>query len=136
MSWIVHLGILVFFIASGTTTLASEPLAIRKIIEDPQKYQLHLVTLTGIARSVQTFEEPYSSGGELACYGAYTFMLEDKTGSLEVVVPGVCGRGKTAPPPVSEGERVRLDAVIQAPGHYGGDGLPPVVFLINPAQSF
>jgi hypothetical protein len=121
MMRVIHLS-LAFLIASGLTAFAGELLSIGDILEDPQKFQLHVVSLKGVVRNFQSIEEPYFVGG-LTCYEAYTFTLVDETGSLDVIVRGVCGKGKIEIPKVSNEDRVLIEALIQAPGQYRGDGL-------------
>ena len=110
-------------------SFATETIPIGKIVADPQSYQLHVVTLTGTVRNFRMLEEPYYGGEGITCYGAYAFTLEDKTGPLEIIVPGgcgvcvLCGKEK-APAKLSEGEKVRVEVTIQAPGHYAGSGHP------------
>jgi hypothetical protein len=124
MTRVIFMQMLVSF-ACAPASFASEPVSIGVILENPQAYHLHIVTLQGTARHVRTIlEGPYFSGPGIVCYGAYTFDLEDATGSIEVVVRGVCGKGQEGVPQVSDGDRVQIEAHVQAPGHYGGEGLP------------
>ena len=112
-------------IASAFTAFASETLPIGKILEDPQQYHLHVVTLKGTVSNFQALAEPFLNDEGLKCYGAYTFTLDDGTGSFEVIVRGVCGKGKTVVSKPANGQNVSFDGLIQAPGHYSGEGLPP-----------
>jgi len=112
-------------IANAFTTFASETLLIGKILEDPQQYHLHVVTLKGTVSNFQAIAEPFLNDEGLKCYGAYTFTLDDGTGSFEVIVRGVCGKGKIVVSKPANGQNVSLDGLIQAPGHYSGEGLPP-----------
>ena len=55
------------------------------------------------------------------------FRLEDKTGSIQVLVPGLYGNpGLVAPfiPGFTHGVGVRIEARIEAPGSSRGQGLP------------
>ncbi|MGH7228197.1 MAG: hypothetical protein ACREIH_03190, partial [Nitrospiraceae bacterium] len=53
------------------------------------------------------------------CYGAYTFVLEDGTGTIAVAVLGICGKPMIRNPEVSEGDQVVVQAHIYAPGRFG-----------------
>jgi hypothetical protein len=105
-----------------------ESVHIIRIVKDPQAFHLVTVTLEGTVRHVQRLE-PYFLADVFMCYGAYRFILEDRTGSIEIGVRGVCGTPamrfpEIITPDVSEGDRIRLDAVIHAPGDYSGEGFP------------
>jgi hypothetical protein len=104
-----------------------EPVPIGEIVADPQAHHLKLVTLQGTVRQVQP-REPYFQPEGPACYGAYTFVLEDDTGTLDVVVLGICGVPTLRTPEVAEGDIIVLKAKIQAPAltvySRGPDGQP------------
>lgn len=109
----------------STPICAEEALQIGTILKSPEAYHLRLVILEGMVREMQALK-PYSSWGR-ECYAA-TFYLADKTGTIEVLVPGVCGNPTLYPPPVSglsDGEKVTIEARIEAPGYYTGQGLSP-----------
>jgi hypothetical protein len=95
-----------------------EPLMIAAILEDPEAYHLRMVTMKGTVRDVRE-RGPYLLPNGTACYGAYTFLLEDDSGMLEVAVVGICGRPALRYPDVANGDRIVLHAEIQAPGHGG-----------------
>ena len=121
--WVICMSIPVL-IANVIPVYADEPIPIRKILENPQNYNLYTVTLKGRVQNLKIIPGPYFSEGSI-CFGAYTFTLKDKTGSLQAVVGGVCDRGEVkAAPEVSDGETILLEAVIQGPGYYVGPGLP------------
>ena len=108
-----------------SVTLAAEPVSIGTVVARPQAYNLQIVTLRGVVRGVRTLEPScYFSKGILCC-GAYAFSLEDATGSIELVVPGVC-RGSVVVrlPEVSDGDSVSVQAQIFPPGPYIGGDLP------------
>lgn len=114
-------------VAPIAAALPDEPIPIGEIITDPQPYHLKLVTLQGTVRQVQP-REPYSQPEGPACYGAYTFVLEDDTGAMDVVVLGICGVPTLRTPDVAEGDTIVLKAKIQAPAltvySRGPDGQP------------
>ncbi|WP_447975389.1 hypothetical protein [Nitrospira sp. Kam-Ns4a] len=89
-----------------------------EILADPDRYHLHLVTLHGTVREVQLIE-PYQLPTGAACYGAYSFILGDHTGAIEVTVLGLCGTPILRPPDVLVGDEVVVEAEIHAPGHRG-----------------
>lgn len=98
--------------------LADEPVPIAEILADPDSYHLRLVTLHGVVREVKTIE-PYSLPSGAFCYGAYSFVLGDHTGAVEVTVLGLCGTPISRPPDVLVGDEVVVEAGIHAPGHTG-----------------
>lgn len=99
--------------------LADEPITIRQILEEPQVYHLRRVTLHGTVRDVQPLD-PYTLPNGTNCYGAYLFRLEDDdSAALSVAVLGICGKPLVRNPEVEDGDRVELNATIQAPSHGG-----------------
>lgn len=98
----------------STVALADEPVPIGEVVADPDAYHFRIVPLEGTVRRVTPLP-PYSPGKETTCYGAYTFMLEDETGSLEVSVLGICGTPLLRKPEVNDGERILLKAQILSP---------------------
>lgn len=110
-------SLLISFI-SAAASLASEPVPITEILTDPEPYHLKLVTLQGTVRQVKALEPYYQSSGA-GCYGAYTFMLQDGTGTIAVAVLGICGKPMIRNPEVADGETVTVRAHIYAPGRFG-----------------
>ena len=100
------------------TVGAEEPVPIRKVLADPGDYHLTKVTLTGTVSQVEPLE-PYPLPSGAVCYGAFTFTLQDATGSLPIAVLGICGTPVYRPPTLSDGDRVRVHVHIQAPGTSG-----------------
>lgn len=98
--------------------VAAEPIAISDILEFPRDYHLRQVTLQGTVRSVQPLD-PYTLPAGTTCYGAYLFYLEDQNASINVAVFGICGVPTIKDPDVEDGERIQLQATIQAPSHGG-----------------
>lgn len=101
-----------------TVAAADEPIAIGRIVEDPEAYHMRTVTLQGTVRQVEALE-PYVQRSGTTCYGAYVFELEDETESLTVVVMGLCGKPIIRGPDVSDGELVTVRAQVYAPGRLG-----------------
>ena len=104
---------------------AEEPLAISSILKVPGDYHLQMVTLEGSIQDMEPVQQYRSMGRECAFV---RFRLEDKTGSIQVLAPGPCGNpGLAAPftPGFTNGDGVRIEARIEAPGYYTGQGLPP-----------
>lgn len=102
--------------AIGAMTLAGlaradDPVPIGEVVADPDAYHFRMVSMRGTVRQVTPLV-PYSPGPDTTCYGAYTFMLEDETGSMEISVLGVCGKPFLRKPEVTEGETILLVAQI------------------------
>lgn len=95
---------------------ADDPVPIGEVVADPDAYHIRMVSLQGTVRQVTPLA-PYSPGPDTVCYGAYTFMLKDETGSLEISVLGICGRPLLRKPEVVEGEEILLVAQILSPNH-------------------
>ncbi len=110
MSLAVALGLL----ALGGLARADEPVPIGEVIADPDAYHMRLVLLQGTVRRV-TQLPPYSPATDTTCYGAYTFTLEDETGSIEISVLGFCGAPVFRTPEVREDEPILLKAQILSP---------------------
>jgi hypothetical protein len=97
---------------------AADSVAVRDILDEPARYHLKQVVLSGIVRNVQLLD-PYTLPAGTTCYGAYLFYLEDETASINVAVFGMCGFPTVKDPDVEDGARVELRATIQAPNHGG-----------------
>jgi len=93
---------------------ADEPVPIGEVIADPDAYHFRIIPLQGTVRQVTPLP-PYSPGQDTTCYGAYTFTLENETGSIEISVLGICGTPVLRKPEVNDGEVVMLAAQILSP---------------------
>jgi hypothetical protein len=100
---------------------SDEPVTISDIVTDPDVYHLKQVTIQGVVGRVKELEPYYLPSGS-ACYGAYTFLLEDDSADgamLDVTVLGVCGAPRVRFPEVADGDRVRVQAEIHVPSRFG-----------------
>lgn len=101
---------------------STELVSIGKVLAQPSLYHMQIIRMQGVVRHVEILmpHDPYQPGDP--CYGSYTFMLEDETGSIDVGVLGDrlhCGApGRVAAPEVAEGDRVIVHGRIHAPGEY------------------
>jgi hypothetical protein len=98
---------------------AADQIPIATVLADSRGYHLKKVLLHGIVKDVTPLP-PYRTGSGFLCWSAYTFKLEDKTGSIDVFVKGVCGafmNPEQQPPQVREKEEIILEASIFA-GYY------------------
>lgn len=93
---------------------AEEPVPIGDVAADPDAYHFRLVALQGTVRRIALLP-PYTPRPDTTCYGAYTFVLEDATGSIEVSVLGICGQPVLRKPEVEDGETIVLLAQILSP---------------------
>jgi len=105
-------------LAHEASVWAAEPTAIQDILDAPRDYHLRQIVLEGTVRNVQPLD-PYTLPAGTTCYGAYLFHLEDAVTSISVAVFGICGVPLVKDPDVEEGQRIRLQATIQAPSHGG-----------------
>jgi hypothetical protein len=97
---------------------ADEAVTVQEILADPSLFHLRHITLHGTVRNVQPLD-PYEIPAGSTCYGGYLFSLEDDTAMLPVAVPGLCGVPMVKDPEVEDGERVAVEATVQAPSHGG-----------------
>jgi hypothetical protein len=97
---------------------AVEPIEVHAILDDPSVYHLRQTGLQGTVRRVHPLD-PYETPSGTRCYGAYLFQLDDDTGIIDVAVTGLCGIPVVKDPDVQEGDRVFVEATIQAPSHGG-----------------
>jgi len=93
---------------------ADEPVPIGEVVADPDAYHFRIIPLQGTVRQITPLP-PYSPGQDTTCYGAYTFTLEDETGSIEISVLGICGKPLLRKPEVNDGEGILLAAQILSP---------------------
>jgi hypothetical protein len=98
----------------GLARADDEPVAIGEVIADPDAYHMRLIFMHGTVRGVTPLP-PYSPAADTTCYGAYTFVLEEETGSIEISVLGFCGAPLLRTPEVREGEPILLKAQILSP---------------------
>jgi len=116
-------GLIYFLVPMGS--LASDPVPIKSVMTQAESYNLQIVTLRGVVRQVRLLEPYCYFSKEILCCGAYTFTLADETGSIEVVVSGVCrGFVVCRPPDVAEAQEVLIEAQIFPPGLYFSPDLP------------
>ena len=100
---------------------AEEPRSVSEIVQDPDAFHLKQVTLIGIVAGVKLLDAYFLPTGT-ACYGAYTFVLEEETGNggfLDVAVLGVCGTPLIRMPDVADGDKVTIEVDIQVPSRFG-----------------
>ncbi len=117
LQWLV----LIMMLMTCAIVHADEPTEVSAVVADPDVYHLRAVTLQGIVGRVRMLD-PYFLPSGTACYGAYTFGLEDTNGSgdlLEVAVLGVCGRPVVLYPEVAEGDKILIQAEIQILSRFG-----------------
>jgi hypothetical protein len=111
----------VLTLLTATPAFSEEPVSISDIVADPEVFHLKQVTIQGVVGRVKELEPYYLPSGS-ACYGAYTFLLEDDSANgavLDVAVLGVCGAPRIRFPEVADGDRVRVQAEIQVPSRFG-----------------
>ncbi len=87
-SWINILLLLISVAAGPVFADGDGPVPIGKILGDPEGYHLTGLTLRGTVSSLNALEPYYIPSGAV-CYGAYTFQIEDDSGTLQMAIPGV-----------------------------------------------
>ena len=112
--FILGLSLILYGLSLNPSVLADEILPIAKIMERPADYQAKVVTVQGRSSDVTElpprFRVHRCAGG--AVYDAQLFMLQDKSGSIQVGVAGACKPG--AIQSIVEGERLRIRGVVVA----------------------
>ncbi len=114
----------VWFLLSAAM-VSAEVVQIGNIMTRPEVYHLRDVQLQGVATHVQALPPTFMSKFGTMCYGAYTFLLGDETGSIVVEVPSMCGRSQEAVTIIAENQNVSVAVRIGAPGYYTGSGIVP-----------
>ena len=94
---------------------ADEPITIGDLHTAADSYHLRDVTVEGTVMHLKLLE-PYTLPSGLICQGAYRFSLQDETGSLDIMVPGWCGKQLPKEVMVADGDRVSVKAELHAPG--------------------
>lgn len=94
---------------------SGDPVPIADLREYPEQHHLHQVLVRGTVRDVRAFD-PYKLPAGSVCYGAYSFRLDDETGTLPVIVMGICGVPVVKDPDVDEGDVLTAQITVQAPG--------------------
>jgi hypothetical protein len=95
-------------IASADSNLVT----IKEILDRPQSYQLHTVTLHGTVTNLQKVT-PYADYNGATFINSSLFTLTDETGSIQVFIQGICCSRIPLPPEVNEGEAVFVEATVQ-----------------------
>ena len=111
-------GSLLAFMLLPIAAHADEPVTVQDILAAPTIYHLRQTKLQGTVRNVQPLD-PYETPSGSRCYGGYLFLLDDDTAVMTVAVTGFCGIPLVKDPDVEDGQRVIVDATIQAPSHGG-----------------
>ena len=102
---------------SSANAAEPEQVSIQKLLS-PQvtSYQQHLVSLVGVTSALQILPPIVGSyslrSTPCLLYGRASFVLEDETGSLPIVVLGGCSPGAAEALP-KDGDRVRLTGLVQ-----------------------
>jgi len=117
---VILVAVLVVCVAPASPR-ADEPRSVSEIVQDPDAFHLKQVTLIGVVAGMKLLD-PYFLPSGTACYGAYTFVLEEEAGNgaiLDVAVLGVCGPPLIRLPDVTDGDKVTIEADIQIPSRFG-----------------
>ena len=107
-----------------TVVLAGEPIHIGTVLEHPAEYHLRIIHLHGVISEVRRIENTPSYKYRGGCAGAYAFTLRDNSGAIAVEVLTSCGGSQDPISQVEDGQTMSIDARIEAPGYYTGQGRP------------
>jgi len=115
--WIAHSLFVPVLLLNLADAAEPERVSIQTLLS-PQatSYQQHLVTLEGVMSTLQIIPPIVGSYSPRSkpclLYGRASFVLEDETGSLPVVVLGSCNPGAAEALP-KDGDRVRVTGIAQ-----------------------
>lgn len=115
--WLTYSLIVAALLFSPAHAAEPERISIQKLLS-PQatSYQQHLVTIEGVTSALHIIPPIIGSYSPRSkpclLYGRASFVLEDETGSLFVVVLGSCNPGAVEALP-KDGDRVRVTGVVQ-----------------------
>lgn len=115
-------------VVCGWTAFAAgqDALPIGTVLASPKSYHMKEILLRGQAHDIVQLP-PYRTTRSL-CWGSYTFVLQDSTGSIPVFVQGACSVGimnpDVKPRQVADGEEVAFEASIFV-GSYGNGQYDP-----------
>ena len=95
--------------------------AIGKVVEDPQHFNLHRVRFQGTITKITALPNQ----GGCGTFPGYVFQFQDETGSIEVFDTGWCSEGSSAAPllvvnPVRTGDRCSIAATVVYSTHAPG----------------
>lgn len=95
--------------------------AIGKVVEDPQHFNLHRVRFQGTITKITAIPNQ----GGCGTFPGYVFQFQDETGSIEVFDVGWCSEGSSAAPllavnPVRNGDRRSIAATVVYSTHAPG----------------
>ena len=111
----LFVSFLLFFLG-GSVSLADEPISIGTLLSSSSIYDHHMVAITGIARQLELYEPQRGYG--CVMYGAYSFLLDDGTGTIQVNVSGSCTPGVVLP--VSTGNKVIVEGIFHVTSRDSG----------------
>ncbi len=112
---LVHFLLLQFSLRIASADIPT--VTVQEILNLPESYQLHVVTLHGKVDNVLKFDHWTKRG---YCINSHAFTLTDGTGSIQVLIRGICAPPLSPliliplPTLVNEGEVVFVEGQVQA----------------------
>ena len=105
----------------GLDPRPADLVAIGKVVEDPQHFNLHRVRFQGTITKITAIPNQ----GGCGTFPGYVFQFQDETGSIEVFDVGWCSEGSSAAPllvvnPVRNGDRCSIAATVVYSSHAPG----------------
>jgi hypothetical protein len=96
---------------SSSARSTTQPVLIRKLLDEATSYQAHNVAVIGIAKEIEKWPPmPCGKYQRGIRYDSYVFMVEDESGSIRVEAMGTCGVQGVVKP-VREGDRVLVEGI-------------------------
>lgn len=96
---------------SSSARSTTEPVLIKKLLDEATSYQAHNVAVIGIAKDIEKWPPmPCGTRQRGIRYDSYVFKVEDESGSIRVEAMGTCGVQGVVEP-VREGDRVLVEGI-------------------------
>lgn len=103
-------AVLLYALLGLSVANAADPVPIGTILADPDPYQLRPVTVQGRARGLNVLPPHLSLCG--IAFGAYTFKLDDGTGSIAAEAAGNC-RDPNASAPFANDDPIVVEGTVK-----------------------
>jgi hypothetical protein len=96
---------------SSSARSTTEPVLIRKLLDEATSYQAHNIAVIGIVKDIEKWP-PMSCGQRQRGirYDSYVLIVEDESGSIRVEAMGTCGVQGVVEP-VRVGDRVLVEGI-------------------------
>lgn len=120
--------VLISVLCAGTLLAADDFVSIKTIVESGESLHMRSVAMQGTITLLDTgLPTHWWDGSNCGQNDSYTFLLDDSTGVIEVIVRGICGSPK-AVVQVHNGEHVSVRGQVYA--HRNADSIGAVTVRV------